>query len=98
MSNKLLTMTKTHSAPTSSLTPQRSQRSLFSQRKLASLDTTGQMGEFAEPHRNPLVSQPPLIQANLRINQPNDRYEQEADRVAEEVMRMPEPCLQLKPT
>ena len=33
----------------------------------------------------PLVSQPPLIQAKLTINQPHDRYEQEA------VMRMPTP-------
>lgn len=31
-----------------------------------------------------------LIQAKLRIGQPNDIYEQEADRVAEQVMRMPE--------
>lgn len=30
-----------------------------------------------------------VIQAKLRIGQPNDIYEQEADRVAEQVMRMP---------
>ena len=41
-----------------------------------------------------LVSQPPLIQAKLTINQPGDRYEQEADRVADAVMRMPEPGVQ----
>jgi hypothetical protein len=41
-----------------------------------------------------LVSQPPLIQAKLTINQPGDRYEQEADRVAERVMMMPEPGVQ----
>lgn len=35
-----------------------------------------------------------VIQAKLKIGQPNDIYEQEADRVAEQVMRMPEPCLQ----
>jgi hypothetical protein len=35
-----------------------------------------------------------MIQAKLRIGQPNDKYEQEADRVAEQVMRMPEPRLQ----
>jgi len=33
-----------------------------------------------------LVSQPPLVQAKLTINQPNDRYELEADRVADEVV------------
>ncbi len=33
-----------------------------------------------------------VIQAKLKIGQPNDRYEQEADRVAEQVMRMREPC------
>lgn len=41
-----------------------------------------------------LVSQLPLVQTKLTINQPNDRYEQEADRVADVVMRMPEPRLQ----
>lgn len=35
-----------------------------------------------------------LLQAKLRIGQPNDVYEQEADRVAERVMRMPEPGIQ----
>lgn len=30
-----------------------------------------------------------VIQAKLKISQPDDKYEQEADRVAEEVMRMP---------
>lgn len=33
----------------------------------------------------------PVIQAKLKIGEPNDKYEQEADRVADEVMRMPEP-------
>jgi len=32
-----------------------------------------------------------LLQAKLRINQPNDVYEKEADRVADQVMLMPEP-------
>ena len=32
-----------------------------------------------------------MIQAKLKIGQPNDMYEQEADRVADMVMRMPEP-------
>jgi len=32
-----------------------------------------------------------VIQAKLKIGQPNDKYEQEADRVADQVMRMPEP-------
>lgn len=32
-----------------------------------------------------------IIQAKLKIGQPNDKYEQEADRVADQVMRMPEP-------
>lgn len=40
----------------------------------------------------------PLVQAKLRIGQPNDKYEQEADRVAELVMRMPELAIQQKPT
>jgi hypothetical protein len=31
-----------------------------------------------------------VIQAKLKIGQPNDIYEQEADRVADEVMRMPD--------
>ena len=35
-----------------------------------------------------------VIQAKLKIGQPNDIYEQEADRVAEQVMSMPEPRLQ----
>ena len=35
-----------------------------------------------------------VIQAKLKIGQPNDIYEQEADRVADEVMRMPEPQVQ----
>ena len=32
-----------------------------------------------------------MIQAKLKIGQPNDKYEQEADRVAERVMQIPEP-------
>ena len=32
-----------------------------------------------------------LLQAKLRIGEPNDRYEQEADRVSDIVMRTPEP-------
>ena len=39
-----------------------------------------------------------LLQAKLRIGQPNDICEQEADRVAEHIMRMPEPTIQPKPT
>jgi hypothetical protein len=39
-----------------------------------------------------------LLQAKLRIGEPNDIYEEEADRVAEEVMRMPEPTIHPKPT
>ena len=35
-----------------------------------------------------------VIQAKLKIGQPNDIYEQEAYRVADEVMRMPEPQVQ----
>jgi hypothetical protein len=35
-----------------------------------------------------------VIQAKLRVGQPNDLYEQEAGRVSEHVMRMPEPRLQ----
>jgi hypothetical protein len=32
-----------------------------------------------------------MIQAKLKIGEPNDKYEQEADRVAEQVMRVSEP-------
>ena len=39
-----------------------------------------------------------VIQAKLKIGQPNDIYEQEADRVAEQVMRMPVPSIQPEPT
>lgn len=35
-----------------------------------------------------------LLQAKLKIAQPEDRYQQEADRVAEQIMRMPAPRLQ----
>jgi len=38
-----------------------------------------------------------VIQAKLKIGQPNDKYEQEADRVADEVMRMPVPRTHEKP-
>jgi len=37
-----------------------------------------------------------VLQAKLKIGQPNDMYEQEADRVAEKVMQMPEPQVQRK--
>lgn len=32
-----------------------------------------------------------VLQAKLKVSQPNDKYEQEADRVAEQVMNIPEP-------
>ena len=32
-----------------------------------------------------------MLQAKLKVGQPNDQYEQEADRVAEQVTNMPEP-------
>jgi len=38
-----------------------------------------------------------VIQAKLRIGQPNDIYEQEADRVAEQVMSMPEQPVERQP-
>ena len=52
--------------------------------------------KLLDKNRKPLVSQPPLFQAKLAINQPGDKYEQEADRVAEQVMRMQDPILQRK--
>jgi hypothetical protein len=52
--------------------------------------------KLLDKNRKPLVSQPPLIQTKLAINQPGDEYEQEADRVAEQVMRMPDPVIQRK--
>lgn len=33
----------------------------------------------------------PLIQAQLKVSQPDDPDEKEADRVADQVMRMPDP-------
>jgi hypothetical protein len=33
----------------------------------------------------------PVIQAKLKIGEPNDKFEQEAERVADEVMRIPKP-------
>ncbi len=39
-----------------------------------------------------------ILQAKLRIGDPDDVYEQEADWVAERIMRMPEPTTQPKPT
>jgi len=45
---------------------------------------------FADYRGKRLVSQFPLVQTKLTINQPNDQYEQEADRVADQVMRVPE--------
>ena len=91
MSTRLQTKVKAPSAPTPSFMPVRTGL-------LDHNHAWGRMpsptGEFAEPRGKPLVSQPPLIQAKLTINQPNDRYEQEADRVAEQVMRMPDPRLQ----
>jgi hypothetical protein len=38
-----------------------------------------------------------IIQAKLKIGQPNDKYEQEADRIADQVMRMSESSIQRKP-
>jgi hypothetical protein len=32
-----------------------------------------------------------VLQAKLKVSQPDDKYEQEVDRVAEQVMNMPEP-------
>ena len=32
----------------------------------------------------------PVIQAKLKIGEPDDRFEEEADQVADEVMRMPD--------
>jgi hypothetical protein len=39
----------------------------------------------------------PVVQAKLKIGQPNDKYEQEADRIAEQVMSMPEPDIRKSP-
>lgn len=38
-----------------------------------------------------------MLQAKLRVSQPDDQYEQEADRVAEQVMRMPTPVAVVPP-
>ncbi len=39
-----------------------------------------------------------LLQAKLRVSQPDDLFEQEADRVADHVMRMPDPARSAPPT
>lgn len=54
--------------------------------------------ELADSRGKPLVSQPPLIQAKLTVNEPGDKYEHEADRVADLVMRMAEPGIRMQPT
>jgi hypothetical protein len=38
-----------------------------------------------------------VLQAKLKVSQPNDKYEQEADRIADLVMQMPEPKVQRQP-
>jgi len=43
------------------------------------------------------LNSPYLIQAKLKIGQPDDKYEQEADRMADQVMRIPDPVIQPKP-
>lgn len=91
MSTRLQTEVKATSMPTPSFTPL--QNGLL-QRKRAFGGRPGLAGELAESRGKPLVSQPPLLQAKLTVNQPNDRYEHEADRVADMVMRMPDPLLQ----
>ncbi|MFQ5814820.1 MAG: DUF4157 domain-containing protein [Anaerolineae bacterium] len=91
MSTRLQTKVKAPSAPTPLFMPMRTR---LLNRNHAWGCTPGPTGKFADFRGGRLVSQPPLIQAKLTINQPNDRYEQEADRVAEAVMRMPDPRLQ----
>ena len=91
MSTRLQVQVKATSIPTPSFLPVRT--GLLG-RKYTFGGTPGLTGEFTESRGKRLVSQPPLLQPKLAINQPNDRYEQEADRVAEQVMRMPEPRLQ----
>jgi hypothetical protein len=88
MSTRMQSKAKTASAPTPSFAPLRSG---LLERKGTFGSTPGLTGEFVGSRGKSLVSQPPLIQAKLTINQPNDRYEREADRVADLVMRMPEP-------
>jgi len=53
---------------------------------------------LTDEHAKPLVSQLPLLQPKLTINEPGDKYEKEADRMADSVMRMPEPTIQRAPT
>jgi len=91
MGTRLQTQAKATPMPTPSFAPVRAG---LLQRKRTLSGTPGPTGKFAASHGQRLVSQPPLIQPKLTINQPNDRYEQEADRVADLVMRMPEPRMQ----
>ena len=58
------------------------------QRKCACGGSAGSTGECAACRQKRLISQAPLVQPKLTVNQPGDQYEQEADRVADRVMRM----------
>ncbi|MGD2087574.1 MAG: hypothetical protein PVH61_15415 [Candidatus Aminicenantes bacterium] len=57
---------------------------------VGSILTTKNLSAFPTRH--------PLVQAKLKIGQPNDKYEQEADRVADMVMRMPDSGIQRQST
>lgn len=91
MCNRLQSQRKATSKPTPSFTAVRSR---LPQHKWTLGGTPSPMGEYAESHGKPLVSQPPLLQAKLTIGKPGDTYEQEADRMGDLVMRMPEPHVQ----
>ena len=64
-----------------------------SKKKTAGLGQVEQnygIGVLGFGHPSPTVYGAPMIQAKLKMGEPDDKYEKEADLVADEVMRMPD--------
>lgn len=91
MSTRTQSKVKTPSAPTPSFMPVQTG---FLHGKSVFGHTPSLADECAASRGKSLVSQPPLIQAKLTIDQPGDKDEQEADRVADRLMLIPGRCLQ----
>lgn len=90
-------MTRAAPLQTSNAKPKQSYGAgLLLQRRCAcGSNATSLTGKCEECQKKKLTGkQPPPIQPNLKISQPNDPYEQEADRVADQVMRTPEATVQ----
>ena len=60
----------------------------FLQRQCACGGYVGPSEDCEDCRKKELLSQPPLIQPKLKINQPNERYEKEADCVAQQITRL----------